>query len=249
MRVVIILLALLNAGTSFGQESRLNTKSSILIDMGFSYHLAGGDLTKRFGNFSAVQGGISYRLPKGNWQLGLNYSYHFGNTVKEDVLDPLRNERGVISGSDGFPVDIFLRLRSYRGSAILSYHYDLLKDSDSDLTLSLGAGGGFMQHWIRLQDERNTATQLRGPYEAGYDRKTQGFTTNQTLGLQYLQANRRINFYLMFEFVQAFTQSIRPWDYDLRSADKDKRFDSLNGVRIGWILPIYLNQNDEIIYY
>lgn len=206
-------------------------------------------MADRFGAFPSVSGGLDYQFPNGRWMISTLYGYHFGNKVKEDVLDPIRNERGIVMGSDGLPADLFLRQRAYSGQITINYLYDFLSESDSDLSLVVGVGMGYIQHWIRLQDERNTATQLNGAYEAGYDRKTAGFTTNQFVGIQYLQGNKRINFYAGFDLVQGFTSSIRPWNYDTRERPADNRIDLLHGFRLGWILPFYLKENAEIIYY
>jgi len=58
-----------------------------------------------------------------------------------------------------------------------------------------------------------------------------------------------VNFYVGFEFNQAFTQSRRSFDYDRMAVDTLKRVDLLSGVRVGWILPFYIFDDPEEIFY
>jgi hypothetical protein len=91
--------------------------------------------------------------------------------------------------------------------------------------------------------------QLTGNYKKGYDRLTNGLAINEFIGYQMLSTNKRVNFYFGFEFTQGFTQSRRDFDFDTRSADTQKRFDSLMGIRAGWILPFYVGKGAAEIYY
>lgn len=250
MKNLGFLIMLLLAGNCLGQEGvDLNTQSAILLKMGFGWNIPAGDLSARFGTSSSVGGGVDYVFPNGRWALTGHYTYHYGNNVKEDVLDQIRNERGILIGDDGFPADLFLRQRMYYGQLGLLHILPLNQGSKNQWALELGGGVGYLQHWIRLQDERNTARQINGAYESGYDRMTRGVSVFEYVGIRYLQANKRVNFYFGLEFTQSFTKNTRPWDYDLRSAETDGRIDLLNGLKIGWILPFYLDVATEEIFY
>lgn len=244
----MLFLILASAMLHAQDDDRLNSYSAILAKMGFSYHFSGADLSERFGAFPGVSGGLDYVFPSGRWSLTAQYTYRYGNDVKEDVLDNIRNERGFVVGIDGFPSDLFLRQRAYSGMLGLNRLFRL-NQNDDIFWLVVGGGVGYMQHWIRLQDERNTAAQLNGLYEAGYDRMTRGLTTHQYVGIQYLSSNKRINFFAGIELVQGFTSGVRSWDFDRRAKPDSGRIDLLNGIRVGWILPFYLNVNTEVIYY
>lgn len=246
-RYLILILAI-STTTLYGQDDRLNSYSAVLAKMGFSYHFTGGDLNDRFGAFPGITGGLAYIFPSGKWSLTAQYTYRYGSNVKEDVLANLRNERGIVVGIDGFPADLFLRQRAYSGMIGLNRLYRL-NPNQNLFWLVVGGGVGYMQHWIRLQDDRNTAAQINGLYEYGYDRMTRGLSLHQYVGIQYLSSNKRVNFFAGIELVQGFTAGVRKWDFDRRSEPESNRIDLLNGIRVGWILPFYLNVNTEVIFY
>ena len=205
-------------------------------------------MADRFGVGLKIRGGIDYRLKGGKWGISSGIDYFFGNNVKEDVLNNLRTEQGYLIGTDGLPSDVFLRQRGMNVNVSVYRMWDIFKGKDQFGPL-ISIGAGFIHHWIRIQDDRQTADQIRGPYKDGYDRRSFGPSLHQFVGFQYLSNNKRVNLIAGFDLVQGFTKSLRPWNFDQNVKDGSTRMDVLNSFRIGWILPFYIGEPVEEIFY
>ena len=65
-----------------------------------------------------------------------------------------------------------------------------------------------------------------------------------------MSKNRLLNFSFGIELTQGFTKSKRDFDFATRSAsDKSTRNDHLVTYRVNWTLPLYLDGEEEEIYY
>jgi len=241
---ITILILVTSLGLGAQEEA---TESPVLLSsLGYAYQGPGADLADRFGpNFSLnLQ---AEWLNKSDWGFRLEGGYLFGNQVKEDVLAGLRTLERNIIGNDRAPADIPLRQRGWFFGAGVSRLLRLGSASRSGLLLSLSSG--LLQHRIRIQDDPvSSVPQLSEELKKGYDRLSNGPYLTELIGYRYLANDRRINFYAGLEFTQAFTQNRRSYDYDLQSRNQTERLDLLFGLRVGWILPFYLESSDQIFY-
>jgi hypothetical protein len=245
--VVLFFLAVLSSAWS--QEAIDRSKlNGLLLSFNFGVHIPQGDLSDRFGIGTKIGGGVDYRIKGGKWSISSGIDYFFGNNVKEDVLNNIRSEQGYLIGTDGLPADVFLRERGMNINLSVYRMWDFLKGNNQFGPI-LGVGGGFMTHWIRVQDDRQTADQIRGDYLMGYDRRSFGPSLYQFIGVRYLDNNKRMNFIAGFDIAEGFTKSIRPWDFANNKKDSSTRLDVLYGFRLGWILPFYFKEPTEEIYY
>ena len=87
-----------------------------------------------------------------------------------------------------------------------------------------------------------------GDYAKGYDRLTDGISTNEFIGYMYIGNKRLLTFYAGFDFTQAWTRDRRGYNFDLHGPDNTKRFDMLSGIKVGWIIPIYRIAPDKYYY-
>jgi hypothetical protein len=109
---------------------------------------------------------------------------------------------------------------------------------------------GLFQHKIRIQDDPQVVvSSLAGDYKKGYDRLTNGLAITEFIGYQHFAKNRLINFYAGIELTQGFTQNRRDYNFDTFERDDAKRFDGLVGFKLGWVLPFYLSDNPDEIFY
>ena len=76
-----------------------------------------------------------------------------------------------------------------------------------------------------------------------------GPSISQFIGYVHFGNNKTINFHIGAEFIQAWTKSRRPFDFDRMQADTQKRFDRLWGIRVGWMLPLYKRTAKESYFY
>ena len=89
---------------------------------------------------------------------------------------------------------------------------------------------------------------LEGEFVKGFDKLTNGLMIQECIGYQHMANNRRINYFVGLEFMQAFTESRRDINFDLGRKDDQKRFDMLLGLKVGWSLLIYRSAPDKVYY-
>ncbi len=70
----------------------------------------------------------------------------------------------------------------------------------------------------------------------------------QSIGYQYMSVNRRINFRISFEVMEAFTTNYRKFSYATGQAVSGTNTDLVYGFRLEWILPIYNQPSTEYFY-
>jgi hypothetical protein len=220
-----------------------------LVGISYGFQLSGGDLVKRFGNSSSLGGSLELKL-KSKWTIGINGSYFFGKTVKENLFDSIDTSVGAIINRSGEYADVRTFERGFTISGTVGRLFTLKnKKPNPNSGVLFDIGVGFIQHKIRIETIGNNVPQLSTEYKKGYDRLSNGFLLSENLCYLYVSSNRFVNVYFGFEFMQGFTQSRRSWDYDLMRRDTQKRVDLLSGVKIAWILPLYKKAPEEFYTY
>ncbi|MBL7809678.1 MAG: hypothetical protein JNN28_17790, partial [Saprospiraceae bacterium] len=189
----------------------------ILAHFALGGHLPAGDLSNRFGVNGAIGAGTEF-INARNWAFGLEGAFFFGAKTKEDPLTILRTPSGDIIGNDRAIATIRLQQRGmYLGATIGK----LITFDDTRSGLRLTFGGGWAQHRIRILDDARTAAQLSGDYKKGYDRLSGGPAFQQFIGWQNLGYGKDVSWLIGFEFNQAFTHTLRDWDFtEMRKLDE-----------------------------
>lgn len=226
-----------------------NEGSILLTNFHYGGQLPGGDMAERFGfNFLAGMG-LDY-YTKNNWIVGINGDFLFGKKVKTDVLANLRSSDGLLFADDGGISDIKLRERGLMIKAHVGKVIPL-SQANKRSGIKLTIGGGFLQHRIRIQDEPQVyvASLSDKDYKKGYDRLANGFALTQFIGYQYIAKNRLVNFSLGVDLVQGFTKGRRSFNFDTRSPGLEDRLDLQYGYRLTWVLPFFIGENPDEIYY
>lgn len=234
------------ANFSFGQNTDkfFKPKQGYLIDIQYAAQIPGADLADRFGWNSALGVGGRFKFESG-WIVGLNYNWMFGNNVKEtNMFDSILGSTGEIIDQNGQFSVIRLNERGHQASANVGRLFPILKNNRNSGIL-VEAGVGFMLHRIDIYASSTTVAQITGDYEKGYDRLCGGLMTTQFVGYQHLDIKKQINFKVGFCFNQAFTQSMRSWDFDTRQYNATKRTDLLRGFQVGVTIPMYTKKLSE----
>ncbi|MEO5571864.1 MAG: hypothetical protein ABIT08_13295 [Bacteroidia bacterium] len=236
---VIIFFSLFTCSKTYSQGSIRDSAIAMhILGVGYCYQFPGGDMADRYGNSSMAELNYSYKL-KNNFIFSLNGGYLFGNDLKEDsIFDGIANEEGLILGNNGQYADIRLFERGYHVSLTFGKLFTFKKPNPNS-GIVLMAGPGFMQHKIKIETVENTVPQLDQEYKKGYDRLTNGIEMHESITYNYFGNHYLVNFYCGFEFIQAFTQNRRDYNFDTMMRDDKKRVDLLFGIRAGWMLPIY----------
>lgn len=224
-----------------------NAGSLLAPNISYGFHLPAADLARRFGSNLTVGFGLEWMSSR-NWFVGLHHHFLFGQQVKEDPLALLRDADGNIPGENGEPAYVSLRQRGFASG--LHFGRLLSLSANPRAGLRLQGGVGVLQHKIRVQEDPQSFVALvYGEYKKGWDRLSMGLSLSQFIGWQTLSENRRINFYIGIELEEAFTRNRRDYDFATMGPLSEKRFDMLIGLRAGWILPFYLGEDPEAIYY
>lgn len=259
MKYCFTLVCLLIWGTSpslFAQNKAITTPETkpvnvpaVLVTMDYGLILPAGDMAKRFGMSSKVGGNI-LRKTKNNLLFGVDGYFLFGNLIAEDSLAiNLINSDGFITGTDGQPADVNFFLRGFLTTLKMGKIFQLGGTKNPGSGLFVLGGLGFMQHKIHIDEKKQAVPQLQGDYKHGYDRLTNGPALQQNIGYIHLDNNRRVNFWVAFEAVQAFTKNQRAYNFDTKTSETGIRTDLLFGIRLGWILPLYASSSDRYFTY
>jgi hypothetical protein len=233
-------------------KAQINIKDSSLfiptINASFSYQIPGGDMADRFGNSSMV--GVSVLMKdKKNFLYGVGGHFIFGNNVVEDnILDGLKNSSGFIIDKDGQRGEVYLFQRGFKIDVQVGKLFSVLGHNKNSGIYVLG-GVGLLQHKIKIDDVLRKVPQVTGDYKKGYDRLSNGLSLMESVGYRYLSNKRLINFYVGLEFIQAFTENRRSYNFDTMMKDDKKRVDLLSGIVCGWTIPIYKKTPKEFYYY
>jgi hypothetical protein len=241
--ILVLIITLTNAQVSV-KDSSIFTP---LISGSYAYQIPGGDLFSRFGDNSNVGVDVLFKTKK-NWIWGIQYSYIFGDNVKENnILDNIKTKDGFIINSSGQEAIIRIFERGHTVMARTGRLINVLAPNpNSGIMLMLSAG--YIQHKIKIDNIGNDVPQLNDEYKKGYDRFTNGIAAQAFAGYLLLSNSRLTNFYAGIEFTNAWTQSRRSLNYDTMQRDTKQRIDQLTGFRVGWIIPIYKKSPREFYY-
>lgn len=236
------ILIFLLAGIAHALPAQVSISDSSInmhiVGIGYAFQLPGGDLSDRFGWNSMIEGTYYYKLKSG-FLFGANGGFLFGNQVKENnMLRALQGEGGGIVDKNGLFADIRFFERGFHASLSAGKMFSWNKPNPNSGLILMG-GAGLLQHKIRIETIGNTVPQLDKEYKKGYDRLTNGLSLHEMIGYYYFGNKHLINFYAGFEFIQAFTQNRRSYNFDEMRKDDSKRVDLLFGIRAGWMLPLY----------
>ena len=219
-----------------------------MINLNASFHAPGGDLEDRFGNSSLF--GVGFQLKnKKNFYWGIEIAGLSGSTViEDDIIDIITAGSVDIINVSGNTASIRFWERGAHAQISLGKIVPLFA-SNQNSGFFIQAGFGYMYHKIRIEDIGNNSPQLNSEMLKGYDRLSMGFSTSEFFGYRFFSNNKKINFFIGVEFIQAFTQDVRQYDYNAQKAYQDDRLDLLSGLKFGWTFPLYKKTDNHYYYY
>ncbi|MBS1645065.1 MAG: hypothetical protein JST36_08520 [Bacteroidetes bacterium] len=205
------------------------------------------DMAKRFGLSYRFGPSVQYKT-KSNWLFGAKFDFIQGNRVHQDsLLSGVSDPNGLFINQDGQRIAIGLFERGYAVALQAGKIFPTDKHNPNTGILVL-TGLGFMQHRIDISDVDKTIPQLRGQYEKGYDRLTNGIFVEQFAGFNMFDKGGFINFHLGLDILAGFTQGRRSYLYDVRRPDNESRLDILFGIRGGMYIPIFKKKSEEYFF-
>lgn len=218
------------------------------INFNSAFHIPGGDLNSRFGNSAMF--GMGFQLKnENNTYWGIEGAALTGSDIREDnVLEIITVDSIDIINVEGHLSTVRFWERGAQSQFVLGKILPLIGPNENSGIFFQG-GLGYLYHKIRIEDIGNQSPQINAEMRKGYDKLCMGFSTSQFIGYRHFSNNQKINFYIGLEFIQAFTQDVRQYDYNGQFAYEDKRLDLLSGLKFGWTLPLYKKSDNQYYYY
>ena len=236
---------------SYGQKNIQDSTISFgWVSLGYIGSGPGGDLDDRFGFTSHLMIEAGYKL-QNNFYLTSGVEFLFGNRINELVAQGVTSYNGGLQqaiGADGRWYDITMFQRGFVVPVRVGKVFPFVKTHNQNSGLFIEAGAQFIQHKIRIQPIGDNVPQLADEFIPGYDRLTNGIGVTEAIGYRYHSNRKFINFQIGIHLSQNFTQSRRDWNYDYGFKDTRNRVDMLNGIRFGWIFPIYQSVDTRAHY-
>jgi hypothetical protein len=247
-----IALILTSVFLGFSLSAQVSVNDSIVAafvpHVSYSYQFTAGDIAKRYGDNSTIGIGLSYKTRK-NFIFSFGGNFIFGSDIKnaDSILWMVETEAGYIIDGNGTYALYALYERGYNINMSFGKILPIL-DPNPNSGLMVTVGAGYTLHRMKIDNQHRTAPQISDDYALGYDMLTGGLSLNQFIGWYYMGNTKIANFYGGFEFHQAFTHSLRDWDFSTMQKDNNKYVDFFFGIKVGWMIPIYQRAPNKYYY-
>lgn len=249
-QTLMIFLAVLLINTIRAQAIQEDTTVRIIsLAVSGGIDTPGGDLKDRFGINNSIGGGFIYKTMS-NWIFMAEGDYLFGRDVKitDRLFDNIATEDGYIIDEGGIYTDIAVLQAGLTANVSAGKLFPVFGPNRNSGVVVM-AGAGYMFHKIRIEQNENSAPQISGDYGKGYDRLSEGINTSQFIGYQYYGNNNITNFYVGIELHQGWTSPSRAYNFDEMRRPRENRFDTLYGLKVGWIVPLGKQTDRKIFTY
>ncbi|MFW6019377.1 MAG: hypothetical protein ACOCPM_02250 [Bacteroidales bacterium] len=246
--LTIFLILVFKAITAQGSVSDTATNMP-MVQINYGFQLPGNDLADRYGMNHTVGASFMYKTHK-NWLFRGTFNYLFSENIKnkEDILSGIATGDGHIIDGNGMLTEVNFHQRGFVSNISAGKLFPVIGPNKNSGLFFIG-GAGLLQHKTLIQNPENKAPQISGEYRKGYDRLTNGLAVNEFIGYMHIGKGKASNFYIGIEMIQAWTQSRRDYNFNKMKKVTDKRFDTLWGLKIGWILPISGKTSGEYHYF
>lgn len=230
----------------YSQKVQIDSADQIsYFSADIAYHIPKYDMSTWFYNDASIGATYGMKL-ESNWTLGVDFSYIWGDQIKnkEAVLSSITNSDGNIIDGNGQYAIINYTESGWSGMFTVGKVFPLTKKNQNS-GLWIKGGIGFLQHKILITNPKNVAPQIKGDYKKGYDKLSNGFACTQFVGYLWISKRSAVNAYAGFEIIEGWTKSRRTVDYNTGLPDNQQKFDMLIGLKIGAIIPIFKRRPDS----
>ena len=249
-KLLTILIASLLVSVSAIAQIKDTCISVWQCEINYAYQFSLTDMKATYGRNPSTMGlGLSFKT-KHNWIFGFEGSYLWGGYDDKGVpiLHNLMTQTGNIINSYG-EYGTVLMTQSGFYTGIKAGRVFALRKPNPNSGIVANIGVGIFEHHIRIENRSNNTPPVLGDYKKGYDGLRNGIALRGFVGYQFLSNKKLVNFYGGIEYTFAWTKSRRNYDFNLRGKDENMYHDSMIGIRVGWILPIYRHSLEEYYYY
>jgi hypothetical protein len=230
------------------KKKHFEPNNAVLFSPHYVAQFPFGDMADRFGFNNVFGFQITGKIKK-NWLIGGEGGFIFGTKVREGyVLNNISTATGQFISQNN---DIITVNPQEQGFEIKVHAGKIIPFSEKypDAGLLFLTGFGLLQHKIAINVKGSSLPQLDKTYRTGYDRMANGPVISQFIGGIFMGRKKYINAYAGVQFDVAFTQGRRSYDFFLERPLNDKRVDMFLGIRVGWVLPVFLQSSEKEYFY
>lgn len=233
------------------QKEKIDSATTLCwLDANFSYQLPSGELYKTFKPNFNLGPGITFKTTS-NWTIHVRFNYLFGSSIRCDIKDILGN----MVNANGDIIDGY----GMKGTLGLEGRYWYLAGGAGKIIpvsqnkrnsgIWISADIGYFVHKIHFTDNDHLIDQLDGDYKKGYDQRSAGLCLSQFIGYLHIGKVRVASFYGGIEIYEMWTTATRNYNFVYGPTTNQKKFSSLLGFKLGWIIPLYEQKKTQTLYY
>lgn len=251
-KLIFILLSLLPFLASAQYDIKKEKIQTWLFQATYAYQFPGGDTKTLYGQNHSIGGSVFFKT-ENNWLFSINGNFITGNDVKitrQELYGDILDHNGEIITGDGIYGSYANFERGAHFQIRVGKIFPVLAPNPN-CGFFVQGGLGYLYNRIKTEfgSYASPPPALAGDYPYGYDRMRGGFAWSGEIGYLFLSNSRVLNFSLSFEFTQAFTKSLREWDFNLRAKDTNSYIDQYVGIRAAIYIPTYKRKPADYYYF
>lgn len=230
------------------KKKNFDPSNAVLIAPFYTAQFPFGDMQKRFGFNSLFGMNVNFKVKK-NWIVGVEGAFLFGTDVEQRyVVDNISTSTGQFLTQDNQIIDVMPQEQGFNLKLLVGKIIPF-SEKYPDAGLLFLTSFGFLQHKIVWDVKENNVPQLSKTYRKGYDRLSNGPVISQFVGGIFLQRRKFVSMYAGLQFDVGFTENRRNYDFYLQQKLNEKRIDMFLGIKVGWVLPIFLQTSEKEFFY
>lgn len=231
-----------------------DTLAGFFIPINFGVSQPSMGLADRFGLSYRAGTGCFFRTFSG-WIFGIEGDFWFGERVlsRDEILKSVSNQQGLVLDHLGLEANLMTFQRGWIASAFAGRLLRVLNHNPNS-GLLITAGGGYLQHRIRLESghQQSIIYQIENEYQRGYDRLNTGWQGRIYFGYLHAGNYQTYNFMIGVEYMYGQTSSVRGFDYTSGQEDHKILTNGLTTLKFSWFMSMYrerVTRDKKYFYY
>ena len=250
-RLIFILLAIIPFITYGQYDIKKEAIPTWMFQVTYAYQIPGQDTKTLFGNNHSIGGSVIFKT-KSNWLFSVNGNFISGNEVnisRQDLFGEILDNNGEIITGDGIFGSYALFERGAHFQAKVGKIFPVLSPNPN-CGFFIQGGLGYLFNRVRCEFDSYASPPpaMAGDYLCGYDRQRGGFAWSGEIGYLFMSNTRVLNFSISLEFIQAYTHSLREWDFKMMGKDNKSYIDQYIGIRGAIYIPTYRRKPADYYY-
>lgn len=229
------------------KERKYEASEAVLIMPNYTAQFPFASQKQRYGFNSLFSMQILYKTDH-NWLMGINGGFIYGTHVKENyLLDSLAYGGFLVTQYNDITqvkVEQWGMNIQFTAGKIIPFN-----PKYPDAGILIMDGFGFIQNKIAYNVKASELPQLSPQYRKGYDRMDNGPVLSQFIGGTFMARRKYFSGYAGLQFDAGFTRDRRPYDFYSMQVLNDKRYDLFVGIKVGYILPVWLKTSEKEFFY